>query len=607
MHVTDEQAGPLKAWLVQKLDDISDAESDVLADYVLALIKTDEPDAELKQRCVTDLEEFLKDNTPRFVDEVIAAVNSASYDPKTAAAAAAAAHSTQAASGLQPIPSYDGSGYAPTSGTRKRSFHDDDTEMRDAGFRGGQRGDRQSKYVRRGGFEQRGQGYARGGMHPRPGEMPQMPGLDPNDPMSALLAMQAMISNMPGMEGMPNFNGMPGMPGMPDLKKRMTGKKCFDYENKGFCARGATCPYDHGGDQLVVGSGVDGAPSFAHNSQGQDRGRERERGRGRGRGRGDTRGGRGGSGGGRALFSSAAPNHDQSITSVVVENIPEEQCNEDAVRGFFGQFGGIEDITLQDGRRLAMIRYTDYNSAKSAYDSPKVIFDNRFVKVYWHKGENANGQARRPHQNGNGGGDVEMGQADPAADPAELARKQEEAQKVYEERKQKRQAAEAQRAELEAKLKAQEAERSALMAKLAAKTSNGSGNGTVDVPGAGTQGDISNNGTTPDAAARAKTEALKAKLAALEADARSMGINPNEVGPEYAGRGRGGFRGRVRGAWRGRGAPIARGGASVMRLDNRPKTINVVLPSGTKMGPEADEALKQFLLFVSQLSLLQGH
>jgi hypothetical protein len=40
----------------------SDADSDVLADYVLALISTDAPDDEIKQTSVENLEDFLRES-----------------------------------------------------------------------------------------------------------------------------------------------------------------------------------------------------------------------------------------------------------------------------------------------------------------------------------------------------------------------------------------------------------------------------------------------------------------------------------------------------------------------------------------------------------------
>ena len=60
MHLEDDDANDLKTWVVGRLQDISDADSDVLADYVLALLKTDTPDAQLKVDVAENLEDFLK-------------------------------------------------------------------------------------------------------------------------------------------------------------------------------------------------------------------------------------------------------------------------------------------------------------------------------------------------------------------------------------------------------------------------------------------------------------------------------------------------------------------------------------------------------------------
>jgi hypothetical protein len=43
--------------------DSSDADSDVLADYVLALIKAEEPDDQVRTNCLENLQDFLQDRT----------------------------------------------------------------------------------------------------------------------------------------------------------------------------------------------------------------------------------------------------------------------------------------------------------------------------------------------------------------------------------------------------------------------------------------------------------------------------------------------------------------------------------------------------------------
>lgn len=104
-----------------------------------------------------------------------------------------------------------------------------------------------------------------------------------------------------------------------------------------------------------------------------------------------------------------------------------------------------------------------------------------------------------------------------------------------------------------------------------------------------------------------QTEALKAQLAALEAEAKSLGIDPNTVeeaspfGYRGRGRGRGVYRGRgtfpprgFRGGYRGRGgAPFSADGRS-FNLDNRTKKVGLTGADFTDAGKE--ESLREYLL-----------
>ncbi len=94
MIISEEEAAELKTWVVKKLEDMyvlskhwmlmspsmpdcftcirltdcnisfsSDADSDVLADYVLALVRADTPEPELRINAIENLEDFLKPST----------------------------------------------------------------------------------------------------------------------------------------------------------------------------------------------------------------------------------------------------------------------------------------------------------------------------------------------------------------------------------------------------------------------------------------------------------------------------------------------------------------------------------------------------------------
>jgi RNA recognition motif-containing protein len=319
-------------------------------------------------------------------------------------------------------------------------------------------------------------------------------------------------------------------------------------------------------------------------------------GRGRGRGGRGGRGGRNGKkGGARASFSAEGPVHDRSKSTIVVENIPEENFNEDEVRVFFSQFGEIVEVSMQPYKHLAIVKYDKWASANAAYRSPKVIFDNRFVKVFWYKEE---GTKLPSSVSGHGDGGLSKINGDGSSAPAEpeveidmeeFQRKQEEAQKQYQEREAKRIDLERQRQELEKQQQELLARHREESERLKARL--------VEKSGATADGKASGSSSS--------TDMLRAQLAALEQEAKILGIDPdvNEDGSGYSSRGRGymgrGGRGSERGfAPRGRGSfrgQVGRHAAYAQySLDNRPRKLAV---TGVDFTPaDKDEALRHFLL-----------
>lgn len=313
----------------------------------------------------------------------------------------------------------------------------------------------------------------------------------------------------------------------------------------------------------------------------------------------------------RAEFSHSGPNHDRSITTIVVEQIPEERFDEPSVREFFSEFGKIEEVTMQPYKRLALVRYQEYVAARRAYDSPKVIFENRFVKVYWYKpntesGVPLNGTFRKQPS-------VPSGAEEQAYDKEMFERDAMTAQKKLEEKKvllrdteAKRQALEKQRDELAQR---QAEEKRKLMEKLAAKTK---AKGTLPSDGKGTS-NLKANGTDEgdDGKTSAQTKALRAQVAALEAEAKSLGLDTTLTDDPWLPRGRG--RGRGRGSYRGwegfsgrgvsfespRGGSRGRGpfrgprASGAYNLDNRTRKVGV---TGVEFDAKKDEALRQYLL-----------
>ncbi len=262
---------------------------------------------------------------------------------------------------------------------------------------------------------------------------------------------------------------------------------------------------------------------------------------------------------------------------------------------------------MQPYKRLALVKYDDYTGARRAYDSPKVIFDNRFVKVYWYNpntlptppaaGKDSS-ESSRPKEEGQPF-DIEGFERNAMA----AQKKLDEKKAQMKEMEAKRQALEKQKEELALK---QAEEKRRLLEKLVAKGITG---------GDTTLTDSTTNGANrvDDSKASAHTKALRQKVAELEAEAKSLGLDSALSDYTPRGRGRGRGRGSYRG-WegfagrgglfdspRGRGGFRGRGGGKY-NLDNRTKKVAV---SGVEFDAKKDEALRSYLL-VSFATILRS-
>ncbi|KAM0590399.1 hypothetical protein ACHAPN_007776 [Verticillium nonalfalfae] len=306
-----------------------------------------------------------------------------------------------------------------------------------------------------------------------------------------------------------------------------------------------------------------------------------------GRGRVAKRGG-GRKASDRAPFSAVGNVTDKTKSTIVVESIPDQHLNEDAVRDAFSDFGTIVDITLQLYHRLAIVKYDTWHAANAAYRSTKAFFDNRFVKVFWYDEDAA--------EQGNGASKasgIDNAPEEPEFDLDAFIKKQDEAQKVYEEKRQRQQELEKQRQDLTERQRDLFERQREIRRKLQEKLGQASG-GEDGVDGS------SNN------------EVLRAQLAALEEEAKYLGLDPDADDIGTYGGFRGGYRGRGRG--RGRGAHRGRGGHGVDRaavyaafeqytLDNRTRVIEV---SGVDFSDsEKDEALRQHLFGIGEFNDIQ--
>ncbi|GJC96949.1 RNA recognition domain-containing protein [Colletotrichum higginsianum] len=602
MFLAAEDTPLLRAWLMNKLPEVSDTETDILADYVLALLASQEGDAaHIRAACESELPQFLNtDAAPDFVDELFRVIEYRSFLPGAPPPPEKRSQSNLSS----PVASSD---LALQSGSRKRSYHerDDVGASGDRDFPFGE--ERAHKQPRRVQWDSRMPGLrGRGSPNAYPRQPYVSDGLQQVPPATA-----PYDPNFPQPPG--NFQDWRGLPQMPvypqpapygpPIGPRRNRQKCRDFATKGYCARGNSCQYDHGIEPIwLPPSGPSGPPKFedfdprdaammmSQNFQQMQQLMEAFNAEQEGRdGRKNRRGAKGRRRQNRASFSADGPVDDRSKTTIVVENIPEDHFSEEEIRKFFSEFGNIEQVTMQPYKRLATVKYDTWDAANAAYRSPKVIFDNRFVRVFWFVEEAEQAAARAANASGEEG--------EPEIDLEEFMKKQEEAQRQHEEKMRKKVELDKQRQELEHRQRELLAQHREVQQKLQAKMA-------------------SKNGDVDNAEDGSLNSALRAQLAALEDEAKLLGLDPSaadEPATTWHGstrgnaRGRGGFAPRGRGfAPRGRGS--YRGGFrgdvhaayAAYSLDNRPKTVSVTGVDFTSS--EKDEVLRQYLLGVGEFT-----
>ncbi|KAJ4364519.1 hypothetical protein N0V83_009114 [Neocucurbitaria cava] len=639
MLLPEKDQDAFKRWILPKLETISDADAEVLADYVIALVLVNDSEANIKRNCLESLSDFLRDDTKSFVEVVLRAIKNKSY--ARAGATATGTSTPQTA----PIPSIVGtsnSEYEPhvlrpntpppgapkgpattratsalhrlhdrpigpshsrdTQQSRKRKQVEHETsaaqEAHDPhyGHTGGERPLKQT--ARRGGRNALGEGRASQHVFPGLIAMPDLsnpslpsppPGdlpFDPANPMAFFMMMAAMNSGLPVM--MPSSFPAP-QGNAPNQQPQQL--RCVDYYTKGICILGSFCPYEH---VNAISMPADKVPEHnpEHASQvlspnsGAD-GLTTHRGQGR-----------------SAIHPSHPRTHftandslpDLSNTTLYVVGIPQDNFSEEDVRDFFSQFGTILEIRLQKYTRRAVIKFEDHDAAERACSSPKAVFDNRFVKVYWYLPPNPS-----PNTLDDGETTSAAEEEEEKIDFEEVAKRQAVAQKAFEERRAKEEEIAAMEEDIKKQLKEKVEGARKIKDHIRA------------VVGDRFERDFTPRlGNLQDAAEDLFTQFDGTE--AFSGRGRGRGAFPgNWRGRGYAASPRRGrvfasFRGGSRGRSRGRGSrghPLGnRVQSSVKRLDNRPRRIVV---AAIEAESSRDEALRQYLLNVHDCASIERH
>ncbi|CAA7264692.1 unnamed protein product [Cyclocybe aegerita] len=239
----------LKPWLVRTLEPICDAEPGALADYILALLKHNVPESEMRQELAVQLDEFLEKECSSFIDTLFTVLRTKSYMSYASESSTAAFPTKPLDNGI-PIPLEGLLGGSPSERSRKRNNSGDDRDGRPTK---GQR-------LNDGQFSRNSIGGGDGRMGQGSGNWNRLQYRDGGMGMNMGVGGFGMPMNAMGMNGMAPMNGRRPQGYQPPDQKRGI---CRDYHNNGYCARGAMCKYSHGDDAVVPGqlfSGAQGMP-----------------------------------------------------------------------------------------------------------------------------------------------------------------------------------------------------------------------------------------------------------------------------------------------------------------------------------------------------------
>ncbi|KAG6902820.1 hypothetical protein C0995_011307 [Termitomyces sp. Mi166 len=246
-----------KPWLVRTLEPICDAEPGALADYILALLKHNVPEGEMRQELAVQLDEFLeKAACASFIDTLFTVLRTKSYLPYSAASPSSPSFASKNLDNGIPIP-LDGllSPSLSQSAERslKRNVENDERDERAPAKAPRLSNEGQfSRYSN--GQGGRGENRSTGGWGGRGDQRQSSNGYrDGVDMLGAGMGADMVMGGMmmPGMNSpMGQMNGRRSQVYQPPDQKRGI---CRDYHNNGYCARGATCKYSHGEDAVVPG------------------------------------------------------------------------------------------------------------------------------------------------------------------------------------------------------------------------------------------------------------------------------------------------------------------------------------------------------------------
>ncbi|CED83725.1 Proteins containing the RNA recognition motif [Phaffia rhodozyma] len=402
--LTQEELVSLKQWLIKELEPISDADTDILSDYVLALIKTDSSESEMEKEITDQLRDFLDSHTDSFVASFFSALRSKSFvSVSVVQSGLPAKHSF--------LPS-------ESSGSRKRSRSPSSSTQQQVSSSKTSRlstpgagpeldvptGPRSMQNAD--GFVSGNQPSAGG----RPGQsfQPYFPSVDsqyqPQQHQHHFGSMNAFPHPNAWLGGnanpqaqfefqqragffMPGFNGpMPGMGGFGTLGPNQGGMQSSVPGSEDPSNLNQFGGQDQSGQMTGMPMGMGMDPNFfVPHANDSSRGGYMSRGHGRG---GSFTHGAGGQGGRQRSNNKDASSHppkDRNGVTLVVSDIPAQHLSLPAIKTFFAKFGTVTNIAIDQRSSRALVSFASNEEAYKAWKSEEAVFGSRFVKVLWHR------------------------------------------------------------------------------------------------------------------------------------------------------------------------------------------------------------------------------
>jgi len=426
-----EKPDDLKMWLTSHLQPLCDADPAALSKYVLALIKKDKTEAELRDSMCQQMDVFLQSETQDFVDKLFSVVDSKEYITQTQIKEDdhSDTGSVEDSRVEDKEPKIEADSTTPSRDDER--YHDSRPNFeeerprlsppysRRSTNRLGPRESREpfKKFRSRSNSRELSPRHDRFRSARRRSPSP-IYGRRSSDVSRRTRSVEREIHN--------SRNNTPtrdeGATGYTPTVKKI---RCRDYDEKGFCLRGDLCKFDHGYDAVVLedstkaagyqpaghsepyvpGLPVGGIPfpppvlSVPPPGYNQARGKRSYEGgfeppakrfdyprvtRGRGRGRGWV--GRNGRG----------------ATMLAVRNIPGELNTITHLNGHFCRYGSLVNIQVQfeGDPGSALVTFSSHEEASAAFATSEAVMNNRFIKVFWHQMDKGNVKDRlgKQHQ-----------------------------------------------------------------------------------------------------------------------------------------------------------------------------------------------------------------